>query len=98
VHERAPEKIVTPIAAPRSPRKARRSLDPPRSAPAAAFVFRNEETKMIALYDHIQQLRAELANNGDAGEIRTIEGELKAAEAEQALHAAEFASWFETER
>jgi hypothetical protein len=36
----APEKIVTPIAAPRSPRKARRSLDPARSAPAANFVFR----------------------------------------------------------
>jgi hypothetical protein len=38
----APEKIVTPIAAPRSPRRARRSLDPARSAPAANFVFRKQ--------------------------------------------------------
>lgn len=51
---------------------------------------------MIALYDHIQQLRAELAGNGDAEEMRRIEEELKIAEAEQALRAEEFASWLET--
>ncbi len=51
---------------------------------------------MIALYDHIQQLRAELAANGNADEIDRIQEELKIAEAEQALRAEEFASWFET--
>lgn len=51
----------------------------------------------IALYDHIQQLRAELANNGDVDEIRRIKAELVAAEAEQALVHAAFAAWLEEE-
>lgn len=51
----------------------------------------------LALYDHIQQLRAELSNNGDPREIRQIETELQAAQAEQAKLNAEFGAWFEAE-
>lgn len=37
----------------------------------------------MTLYDHIQQLRAELAASLDAVEIQRIKTELQAAEAEQ---------------
>lgn len=52
---------------------------------------------MIALYDHIQQLRAELSNNGDAEEIRQIRDELAIAQAAQVKLDAEFAAWLEEE-
>lgn len=41
---------------------------------------------MVTLYDHIQELRAELRTNDDREEIRQIEAELaKAIAAQQAL-------------
>jgi len=38
----------------------------------------------MTLYDHIQQLRAELSNSCDTQETAQIEAELRAAQAEQA--------------
>jgi hypothetical protein len=43
----------------------------------------------MTLYDHIQELRAELSNAGSERELRQIEAELAAAEAEQARAVAE---------
>jgi hypothetical protein len=51
---------------------------------------------MVALYDHIQQLRAELSTNPCPIERVQIAAQLAAAEAEQArLHAASAASFEE---
>jgi len=47
----------------------------------------------MTLYDHIQQLRAELAVSFDAEERRQIQAELKAAEAEQARRDAALDAW-----
>jgi hypothetical protein len=44
----------------------------------------------MTLYDHVQELRAELSRCCDAREIRQIEAELKAAQAELARQAAAF--------
>lgn len=50
---------------------------------------------MIALYDHIQQLRAELSANPCETERAQIAVELAAAEAEHALEQTAFVASFE---
>ncbi len=50
---------------------------------------------MMALYDQIQELRAELATNADEAERRQIEAELAAATAEHEKEKAEFEAWFQ---
>jgi len=50
---------------------------------------------MVALYDHIQMLRAELSVNACPVERAQIEAELAAAEAEQMLLHAAFAESFD---
>lgn len=47
----------------------------------------------MTLYDHIQELRAELSNSCDRTEIRQIKAELEAALAEQARVEAAFEAW-----
>jgi len=47
----------------------------------------------MTLYDHIQQLRAELVVNLDAEERRRIQAELKTAQAEQARRDAALDAW-----
>jgi hypothetical protein len=51
----------------------------------------------IAPYDHVQQLRAELGNSGNADEIRQIKAELATDEAKQVLLHGAFAAWLEDE-
>ncbi len=48
----------------------------------------------MTIYDHIQQLRAELSASCDAKEIQRIEAQLKAALIEQALLEKAFDAWF----
>lgn len=52
----------------------------------------------MTLYQHIQELRAELWNCNDAEEIRQMEAELKAAEQQQAAQDQAFADWLEEPR
>lgn len=49
----------------------------------------------MTLYQHIQELRAELWNCNDAEEIRRIEAELKVAEMQQAALDETFSAWLE---
>ena len=51
---------------------------------------------MIALYDHIQQLRAELSNAPSRAERAAIAAELKTAIAAQAARDREFDQMFES--
>jgi hypothetical protein len=48
---------------------------------------------MMTLYDHIQQLRAELSNSCDRAEFRQIRTELEAALAEQEKLDVTFEAW-----
>ncbi|MBV9510548.1 MAG: hypothetical protein JO303_09745 [Caulobacteraceae bacterium] len=47
----------------------------------------------MTLYDHIQELRAELSNVSSERELRQIEAEMAAARAELAQHDAAFEAW-----
>jgi hypothetical protein len=49
----------------------------------------------MTLYQHIQELRAELWTCNDMEECRVIEAELKAAEMKQAVLDEAFAAWLE---
>lgn len=51
---------------------------------------------MLALYDQIQELRLELANNPCPRERETIAAELAAAEAAHAGEIRAFEAWFES--
>jgi hypothetical protein len=67
----------------------------PPDRPTSSFDI--EETKMAALYDHIQQLRAELSTHDDPRHIQQIERELEAAQHEQAKLDADFIAWLAAE-
>jgi hypothetical protein len=76
------DKIGSP--APRSAAPAA-SLTRPGPAPCARLVFKQKERTMIALYDHIQELRAELRGcTMTRRERATVQAELARAIAEQA--------------
>lgn len=51
---------------------------------------------MITLYDHIQELRAELAWNTDPREIEEIERALRSAQVEQAELDRAYEEWLAT--
>jgi hypothetical protein len=76
----APTKLVPPRPA---ARRLRASLTRPGMTPAFRLSTR-KETTMITLYDHIQELRAELRGCRFTRERAAVEAELAKAVADQA--------------
>jgi hypothetical protein len=65
------------------------------AAAGTSLVFRLKEALMLALYDQIQQLRAELGCNPCPAERANIMRDLEAAEAAHAQERGAFEVWFE---
>jgi hypothetical protein len=81
---------------PPSPLRGRCAIpDPARSAPEGVVILNQKQETTMTLFQHIEELRAELCNCNDGEERRQIEAELKAAEMQKAALDEAFAVWLE---